>query len=259
MLNVTPDSFSDGGRFVDPAAAARHAERMLAEGAAAIDVGGESTRPGAEPVPTDEEARRVLPVIERLRGHATISIDTTKARVAEQAIAAGAAIVNDVSGGLAEPDILDVAAAAGAGFVIMHRKGTPRTMVAKARYRDVVDEVKLFLAARVEAALRAGIHVESLAVDPGIGFAKNVTHNLRLLAHLDEIVALGLPVIVGVSRKSFLGRLLDGAPVEERLEGTIAASLLAVSAGAAWVRVHDVLPVARALRVARAIRGAERP
>lgn len=257
ILNLTPDSFSDGGRYTDVAAAVAQADRMVAAGASAIDVGGESTRPGAVPVPADEEIRRVVTVIERLRGRMPISIDTTKARVAERAIAAGATIVNDVSGALADPDILGVAAAGGAGIILMHRKGTPQTMQRRARYRDVVSEVTDFLAGRVEAALRAGIALDAIAIDPGIGFAKNLSHNLRLLAHLDEIVALGVPVVVGVSRKRFLGTLLD-APVDDRLEGTIAASLVAAGAGAAWVRVHDVEPVTRALRVARAIWRADR-
>ena len=196
-------------------------------------------------------------MIERLRGRGVISIDTTKARVAERALAAGAAIINDVSGGLDDPDLLHVAAASGAGVILMHRKGSAQTMQSKARYRDVVMEVKQFLAERVESALRAGVRLEAIAIDPGIGFAKNPSHNLRLLAHLGEIVALGVPVVVGVSRKSFLGTLL-GTPVDQRVEGTIAASLLAAQAGASWVRVHDVLPMARALRVARAIWGAAR-
>lgn len=255
ILNVTPDSFSDGGRYLNVESAVAHALRLVADGASAIDVGGESTRPGARSIGVDEEVRRVVPVIERLRGCTAISIDTTKSVVAERAIEAGATIINDVSAGLADPRILEVAAESGAGVVLMHRKGTPQTMQRRARYRDVVSDVTRFLAERVEAALRAGIRLDRIAVDPGIGFAKTLSHNLRLLAHLDEIVALGLPVVIGVSRKTFLGTIL-GAPVEQREEGTIAASLLAVGAGAAWVRVHDVLPVVRALRVARAIWGA---
>jgi dihydropteroate synthase len=252
ILNVTPDSFSDGGRFLDADAAVAHARRMAGEGADVLDVGGESTRPGASPVDEAEELRRVLPVIERIRGLLPISIDTTKAAVAARAIEAGAVVVNDVSGATADPEMLSVVATRGAAIILMHRKGTPQTMGRLARYRDVVDEVKAFLGARIEAALAAGVARGRIAVDPGIGFAKNATHNLTLLARIDEIVALGFPVVVGASRKRFLGSLLDLPPVE-RLEGTVTASLLAVDGGARIVRVHDVAPMARALRVAQAI------
>ncbi len=258
MLNVTPDSFSDGGCFLDSDAAVAQARRMAGEGADILDVGGESTRPGASPVAEAEELRRVVPVIERIRGLRAISIDTTKAAVADRAIEAGAVVVNDVSGATADPEMLPVVAARGAAIILMHRKGTPQTMDQLARYRDVVDEVKAFLSARIEAALAAGVTRDRIAVDPGIGFAKNLTHNLTLLARIDEIVALGFPVVVGVSRKRFLGRLLD-APTETRLEGTVTASLLAVVGGARLVRVHDVAPMARALRVARAIWAHARP
>jgi dihydropteroate synthase len=257
VLNVTPDSFSDGGRFSTPAAAVSHARGMARAGAAIIDVGGESTRPGARPVAAEEELRRVLPVIAAIRRLRPISIDTTKADVAAQALRAGAGIVNDVSAATADPRMLGLVAERGAAIILMHRKGSPRTMDRMARYGDVVEEVKGFLAARVDAALRAGIRRGAIAVDPGIGFAKNLAHNLTLLAHLDEIAALGFPVVIGVSRKRFLGRLL-GEPVAGRVEGTIAASLLAVAAGAKVVRVHDVGPMARALRVAGAIWGARR-
>ncbi|MGH7897329.1 MAG: dihydropteroate synthase, partial [Candidatus Binatia bacterium] len=202
--------------------------------------------------PEREELRRVLPVIEGLAGLAPISIDTTKAAVAAEALAAGATIVNDVSGAVADPRMLAVVAERGAEIVLMHSRGSPRTMAGLARYRDVVGEVRRFLAERVEAARRAGIPRRRIAVDPGIGFAKTARHNLRLLARLGEIVALGSPVVVGVSRKSFLGRLLD-LPVDQRVEGTIAASLLAAAAGARILRVHDVGPMARALRVATAV------
>jgi dihydropteroate synthase len=257
VLNVTPDSFSDGGRFLAPEDAVSHARGMARAGAALIDVGGESTRPGARPVDAREEIRRVLPVIEKIRGLRPISIDTTKARVAERALAAGAELVNDVSAG-ADPRMLGVVAERGAAIILMHRKGTPRTMRRRARYRDVVEEVKRFLSQRIEAALRAGVRRDAIAVDPGIGFAKDLGHNLELLARVDEIVALGFPVVVGASRKSFLGRLLGARSAEERVEGTIAASLLAVAAGAVVVRVHDVAPMARALRVAEAIWGVRR-
>jgi len=252
VLNVTPDSFSDGGRFFAVDAAVARARELAGEGADVIDVGGESTRPGAEPVDAAEEMRRVLPVIERIRDVRPISIDTTKADVAAAALDAGARIVNDVSGATADPRMLDVVAAHGAAVILMHRKGTPQTMNRLARYHDVVGEVRDFLARRAQAALRAGIPRSAIAVDPGIGFAKNLSHNVRLLAHIADIVALGFPVVVGVSRKRFLGRLLDEAP-DKRLEGTIAASLLAVAGGARMVRVHDVAAMARALRVAQAV------
>lgn len=251
MLNVTPDSFSDGGRFVEVDAAVAHARAMAAEGADLIDVGGESTRPAAAPVDAAEECRRVLPVIERIHHLRPLSIDTTKPEVAARALDAGAAIVNDVSAA-ADPRMLEVVAERGAAIILMHRKGTPRTMNRLARYGDVVREVCDYLAARAGAALAAGIAPDAIAVDPGIGFAKNLSHNLQLLARIDALVALGFPVAVGVSRKRFLGRLLDRPPAE-RLEGTVAASLLALADGAAIVRVHDVGPMARALRVARAV------
>ena len=230
---------------------------MARDGAQLIDVGGESTRPGATPVDEVSELRRVLPVIREIRDILPLSIDTTKARVAEQALEAGASIVNDVSGGLTDPGMLRVVAEHQAAVILMHRKGTPRTMQRHARYRDVVGEVRDFLAARIDAALAAGVKVEAIAVDPGIGFAKTLVHNLALLAHLGEIAELGAPVVIGVSRKSFLGRLVD-QPADQRVEGTIAASLLAVAAGASVVRVHDVGPMARALRVACAVWGAGR-
>jgi dihydropteroate synthase len=252
ILNVTPDSFSDGGRFLAVDAAVAQAKTMAREGADILDIGGESTRPGASPVDEEEELRRVLPVIERVRGVLPISIDTTKATVAARAIEAGAVLVNDVSGATADPEMLPVVAARGAAIILMHRKGTPQTMDRRARYRDVVGEVKAFLAKRIEAALAAGVAPDRIAVDPGIGFAKNATHNLTLLARIDEIVAFGFPVVVGASRKRFLGRLL-ALPPAERLEGTLAASLLAVAGGARLVRVHDVAPMARVLRVAQAI------
>jgi len=226
---------------------------MARAGAAIIDVGGESTRPGARPVEEREELRRVLPVIKRICRLRPISIDTTKAGVAEQALRDGAQIVNDVSAGADDPRMLGLVAERRAAIILMHRKGSPQTMHRLERYRDVVEEVKSFLSTRIDAALRAGILPDAIAVDPGIGFAKNLTHSLTLLGRIDEIVALGFPVVIGVSRKSFLGRLLDQPAAEERVEGTIAASLLAVAGGARIVRVHDVGPMARALRVAGAI------
>jgi dihydropteroate synthase len=227
---------------------------MAADGADVIDVGGESTRPGASPLRPKAELSRVLPVIERIRGLAPISIDTTKAAVAAAAIEAGASIVNDVSGATSDPAMLRVVAEHGAGIILMHRRGTPRTMDRLARYRDVVGEVKRFLSVRIDAALAAGIRRSAIAIDPGIGFAKTMRHNLALLAHVSELVELGFPVVVGVSRKRFLGSLLD-LPPAARVEGTIAASLIAIAGGARAVRVHDVAPMARALRVAQAIWG----
>ena len=256
ILNVTPDSFSDGGRFLEVASAVAHARAMVAEGADVIDVGGESTRPGAAPVAAAQELSRVLPVIERIRGLAPISIDTTKASVAAAALRAGATIVNDVSGAMVDPAMLRVVAEHGAGIILMHRRGTPRTMDRSARYRDVTAEVKRFLGLRIAAALAAGISRGAIAIDPGIGFAKTSRHNLTLLAHVSELATLGVPVVVGVSRKRFLGGLL-GPSARARAEGTVAASLLAVAGGARGVRVHDVAPMARALRVAQAIWAAE--
>lgn len=259
VLNVTPDSFSDGGLFVDPERALDQARRMTEEGADLIDIGGESTRPGAASVSEREELRRVLPVIRLLRRKlpVPISIDTTKAAVAAAALDAGAEIVNDVSAGSGDREMIPLIARTGAGIVLMHRRGTPRTMQRQPRYRDVVAEVRRTLAERIEIALAAGIRRESIAVDPGIGFGKTVDHNLALLAGIQELVGLGVPVVVGVSRKSFLGEIL-GVAVQDRVEGTLAASLIAVAGGARVIRVHDVLPTVRALRVAEAIWSAGR-
>lgn len=244
VVNVTPDSFSDGGRWYDHAAAVAHGLRLVEEGAAVIDVGGESTRPGAEPVPPDEELRRVIPVVEALALHTRVSIDTRHAEVAEAALAAGATLLNDVSASLH-----DVAAAAGrgVGFIAMHMQGEPRTMQDDPRYGDVVAEVAAFLLERADAAAAAG--VEEVWVDPGIGFGKTLQHNLALLAHLDRIVAAGYPVVIGTSRKGFLGRLLDGAPVEDRLEASVATATWAMWKGARMVRAHDVRATAHAARV----------
>jgi dihydropteroate synthase len=254
VLNVTPDSFSDGGRYLDVDRAVERARQMADEGADLIDVGGESTRPGAEDVPLAEELRRVLPVVRAVHAEVglPISIDTSKAEVAARAIDAGAELVNDVSAGLGDRGMLPLVARTGTAIVLMHRRGTPRTMQRHARYGDVVLDVKRHLERRVAAALAAGVPREAIAVDPGIGFAKNLRHNLALLARLDELATIGVPIVVGVSRKSFLGRLLD-VPLEDRAEATVAASLLAVQHGAKVIRVHDVAPFARALRVAAAI------
>ncbi len=242
VLNVTPDSFSDGGRWTDPEAAVARGLEMAAEGAEVIDVGGESTRPGAEPVDEAEECRRVVPVIAALAPSVRVSVDTRKAAVAEAAIAAGATLVNDVSASL-----WPVAAAAGVGWVAMHMRGEPRTMQRDVHYDDVVGEVHRFLVARAEQAGAAG--VGEVWVDPGIGFGKTAAHNLRLLHRLGELVAAGHPVLVGASRKAFLGTLLGGAPVDDRLEGSLAVAVWAASAGAAMVRAHDVAPTVEALRV----------
>jgi dihydropteroate synthase len=236
VLNVTPDSFSDGGRWLDAGAAVAHGRRMVDEGADVIDVGGESTRPGAQPVPAEEELRRVLPVIESLAPHVRVSIDTRKAEVAEAALAAGASLLNDVSATLAP-----VARTAGAGWVAMHMQGDPRTMQQDPTYDDVVAEVRAFL---VERAGAAG--VEEVWIDPGIGFGKTMQHNLALLAHLDALVATGYPVVVGTSRKGFLGRLTGGAPAGDRVEASVATAAWALSRGASMVRVHDVAPTVAA-------------
>ena len=242
VLNVTPDSFSDGGRWTDPQRAVARGLEMAAEGAEVIDVGGESTRPGADPVDEAEECRRVVPVITVLAPSVRVSVDTRKAAVAEAAIAAGATLVNDVSASL-----WPVAATAGVGWVAMHMRGEPRTMQRDVHYDDVVGEVRSFLLARAERARAAG--VDEVWVDPGIGFGKTAAHNLRLLRHLGELVAAGHPVLVGASRKAFLGSLLGGAPVDDRLEGSLAVAVWAATAGAAMVRAHDVAPTVEALRV----------
>ncbi|MDQ2825374.1 MAG: dihydropteroate synthase [Actinomycetota bacterium] len=242
VLNVTPDSFSDGGRWLDPAAAVAHGLAMAGEGADVVDVGGESTRPGARPVPVDEELRRVVPVVEALAPHVRVSIDTRKAAVAEAALAAGATLVNDVSASLSA-----VAAAAGAGWVAMHMQGQPATMQRSPSYDDVVDDVRRFLVARATAAAAAG--VGEIWIDPGIGFGKTLAHNLLLLRRLSELVATGFPVVVGTSRKSFLGRLTGDAPAGDRLEASVATATWALDQGAAMVRVHDVPETVAAARL----------
>jgi dihydropteroate synthase len=253
VVNVTPDSFSDGGLFLDPEAAVEHGLRLAEEGAGILDVGGESTRPGAEPVSEDEEVARVLPVVEALAraGHG-ISIDTTKLGVARAALAAGATLVNDVSAFRFSPDMAGLVASEGVDCCLMHMLGEPRTMQEDPRYEDVVSEVKAFLEERLAFATGEGVPEERIWLDPGIGFGKTVGHNLELLRRLDEIVALGRPVVVGTSRKSFLGKLAGGRPEGERLPGTIATNVMALERGASVFRVHDVAPVADALKVAAA-------
>ncbi len=279
VVNVTPDSFSDGGLFLDAGAAVVHARELIGAGADIVDVGGESTRPGAEPVSAAEELRRVLPVVEGIAASgvtggepggdpARISIDTSKASVARAAIGAGASIVNDVSALRADPEMVGLVAESGVECCLMHMLGDPRTMQADPRYGDVVDDVKAFLEERLALAVRAGVREERIMLDPGIGFGKTVAHNLALLARLDELTSLGRPVVVGTSRKSFLGRIiLDAAAdrgragqageaepmdIARRLGGTIATNVLALERGASVFRVHDVAPVRAALTVAAA-------
>jgi dihydropteroate synthase len=254
ILNITPDSFSDGGRFLDRATAVAHATRMVDDGADILDVGGESTRPGSNPVSADEELERVHPLIERLaelHPAVPISIDTRKADVAAEALDAGATIVNDVSGG-ADPAMFDVVRDREAAVVLMHMRGDPTTMQEAPRYDDVVGEVHEYLRQRIEAAELAGIDPERIAVDPGIGFGKDLDHNLVLMRRVDALLDLGRPVLVGPSRKKFIGTILD-LPVEERVEGTVGAVVWMVARGAHIVRVHDVKEVVRAVRVSDAI------
>jgi dihydropteroate synthase len=253
VVNVTPDSFSDGGLFLNEQAAIDHGIELVEQGADILDIGGESTRPGAEPVGLDEELRRVVPVVEALAQCASrpqISIDTSKAAVAQAAVAAGATLINDVSALRADPEMAGVVCASGADCCLMHMLGEPRTMQRDPRYGDVVEDVKAFLEERLAYAVDAGIAEERILLDPGIGFGKTVEHNLALLRRLEEIAAVGRPVLIGTSRKSFLG----GTPAE-RLPGTIATNVMAFERGASVFRVHDVAPVAAALAVAAATLG----
>ncbi len=257
VVNVTPDSFSDGGAFLDPAAAIAHGLELAAEGADVLDVGGESTRPGSDPVAPEVELERVLPVIEGLvrETDVPVSIDTVKAEVADRAIRAGAAIVNDVTALRHDPEMAAVVAAAGVPVCLMHMLGEPKTMQDDPRYDDVVADVSAFLEERVDFARDRGIDPEQICIDPGIGFGKTVDHNLALLRHLDRIAAIGPPVLVGASRKSFLG-VLTGEPLEGRDVATVAVNLAAVRRGAWMVRVHAVRPTRDALTVAAAIEAA---
>ncbi len=252
IVNVTPDSFSDGGLHADTESAVAHGRRLAAEGAAIVDVGGESTRPGSEPVAADDELARVVPVIERLAATtpALISVDTTKAVVARAALDAGAGLVNDVTALRADPAMAALVAERGCPVCLMHMLGEPRTMQDDPRYGDVVGEVIAFLEERLAAAVAAGVREEQVLLDPGIGFGKTLEHNLLLLRHLDRIAALGRPLVLGASRKRFIGALLDAAPLE-RVAGTVATTVLGLARGAAVVRVHDVRPNVEALRVAR--------
>jgi dihydropteroate synthase len=258
VLNVTPDSFSDGGLYLDADAAVAHGVELAGEGADILDVGGESTRPGAEPVAVEEQIRRVVPVVERLCAQgvrAQISIDTTRIAVAEAAVAAGASYVNDVTAFRQEPELAGFVADRGLDCCLMHMRGEPRSMQRDPVYEDVVSDVKAFLEERLAAAVAAGVAEERIMLDPGIGFGKTVDHNLELLRRLDELVAVGRPLVIGTSRKSFLGRI-TGREVDERLAGTIATNVLALERGASVFRVHDVRPLADALQVAAAtVRG----
>ncbi|MFJ9631345.1 dihydropteroate synthase [Streptomyces sp. NPDC101175] len=262
VVNVTPDSFSDGGRFFDTTAAVKRGLGLVTEGADLVDVGGESTRPGATRVDEAEELKRVIPVVRGLASEGvTVSVDTMRASVAEQALGAGAALVNDVSGGLADPAMIPVVAASGAPFVVMHWRGFLAGGNVKGVYDDVVTEVVDELHARVEAVLAGGVAPDRIVVDPGLGFSKDAEHDLVLLAHLDRLLSLGHPLLVAASRKRFLGHVLAGPegappPARERDAATAAVSALAAHAGAWAVRVHEVHATADAVRVARAVEGA---
>jgi dihydropteroate synthase len=254
VVNVTPDSFSDGGQYLDSAAAIAHGVELEAEGAAMLDIGGESTRPGAAPVPEPEEVRRVIPVIEGLIAagcRAQISIDTSKSGVAARALAAGATLVNDVTALRGDPDLAAVVAEANADCCLMHMLGTPRTMQDDPHYDDVVGDVKAFLEERMSFAISHGIAEDRIMLDPGIGFGKTVEHNLELVRRLGELVELGRPVVIGTSRKSFLGKI-TGREVDDRVAATVATNVLAYERGARVFRVHDVAPVRDALTVAAA-------
>jgi dihydropteroate synthase len=255
VVNVTPDSFSDGGLFLEPEAAIAHGVSLVEDGADILDVGGESTRPGAAAVGAEEELRRTQPVVADLAGMGhTVSIDTSKATVAEAALDGGATIVNDVTALRGDPEIGPLCADREATLVLMHMQGTPRTMQDDPTYGDVVDDVRAFLAERIEVAVAAGVAEERIWVDPGIGFGKALEHNLELLRRLGELRELGRPILVGTSRKSFIGKV-DGSGADERIGGTIASSVLALAAGADMLRVHDVAEAVQATRVAAAILG----
>jgi dihydropteroate synthase len=255
IVNVTPDSFSDGGEFLDPERAIAHGRELVEDGADILDIGGESTRPGAAAVDIDQELRRVEPVVEALSSAGfPVSIDTSKTEVARSALEAGAMIVNDVTALRAEPELAGLCAERGCEVVLMHMLGDPRTMQENPTYDDVVDDVKAFLAERIEFATSQGIDEERIWIDPGIGFGKTVEHNLELHRRLGEFASLGRPIVFGSSRKSFIGKL-TGAPVDQRLGGTIASNVIACANGAGMLRVHDVRPMREALTVASALLG----
>jgi dihydropteroate synthase len=265
VVNVTPDSFSDGGRFLDAGAAIAQGRALVAQGADILDVGGESTRPGAEPVAAGEELRRVVPVVEGLAAaglDVQISVDTYKSAVARAALDAGASLVNDITAFRADPEMAGLVAQSGADCCLMHMLGEPRTMQEDPRYEDVVDEVKAFLEERLEFAVREGVPRERILLDPGIGFGKTEAHNLELLRRLPELLTLGAPIVIGTSRKGFLGRIIARAAgrtepvgVADRLAGTLASNVLAYERGASVFRVHEVAPVREALAVAAATLG----
>jgi dihydropteroate synthase len=255
IVNVTPDSFSDGGLYLDPDAAVRHGRELAGEGAAVLDIGGESTRPGAKAVSAQEELERVAPVVRELGGgEVPVSIDTSKLAVAEAGLDAGAVMVNDVTALRDSPEIAGLCADRGAELVLMHMQGSPRTMQENPSYADVVEDVKAFLEERLELAVSEGLSEQRVWLDPGVGFGKTLEHNLELLRRLGELLELGRPLVVGTSRKSFIGKI-TGAPVEQRLGGTIASSVIAFANGARMLRVHDVREVAEAMLVAEAILG----
>lgn len=255
VLNVTPDSFSDGGRYADPSAAVAHAQAMAAAGAELIDVGGESTRPGSPRVEAAEQIRRILPVLEQLNGNlpALISVDTTRAVVARAALDCGAHIVNDISAGRDDAEMFPLIASRGVPIILMHMQGDPATMQIAPAYRNVIEEVRDFLSERLSAAIAAGIQRERVLLDPGIGFGKTAEHNLTLLHHLRDLTSLGLPLVLGTSRKRFIGRIAGEDEASGRLFGTAATVAWCVASGAAIVRVHDVEPMKRVVRVIRAI------
>jgi dihydropteroate synthase len=255
ILNITPDSFSDGGKFLGLDPAARAAEQMARDGADIIDIGGESTRPGSDTVPPDEELRRVLPVIQALasRLETPLSIDTVKSSVAEAALEAGAVMVNDISGLAADAEMAALVSDTGVHVCLMHMRGTPKTMLSNAHYGDVVLEVREELEERIGAAKASGVRDDQIIIDPGFGFAKTSAHNLEIIRRLREIVSLGYPILVGPSRKSTIGKVLGGLPVNERLEGTAALVALSIANGAAIVRVHDVKEMSRVARMTDAV------
>ena len=254
ILNVTPDSFSDGGRYVDADAACAHAMAMIEQGADLLDIGAESSKPGAVAIDEEEERRRLLPIVRELWRRTTIplSIDTTKAAIAEEALDAGAALINDISALRFDPRMASVVARSGAGVILMHMQGTPVTMQRTASYTYVVEDVRAFLAARLEVAQQAGIPRDRILLDPGIGFGKNCEHNVTLLNHLGAFQTLGRPIVVGVSRKAFLGKIL-GRTIDERLMGTAGAVAIAIMKGARVVRVHDVAPIRDVVKIVEAI------
>jgi dihydropteroate synthase len=256
ILNVTPDSFSDGGDFFDPEAAAEHAAAMLDEGADMLDVGGESTRPGSDPVSQEEEIRRVVPVLKRIlsvRPEAVISVDTYRSGTAKAALEAGASLVNDVTALRGDPGMVSLLEEAACPVILMHMQGEPKTMQKEPNYKDVVGEVRDFLAERAEYAVAAGVRLENIIVDPGIGFGKNLEHNLALLRNLDALVDLGFPVLIGTSRKSFVERITGTQEARDRVFGTVATTVLAFEQGATFFRVHDVRANRQALAVAEAV------